>query len=303
MNLPVLWQVSTQARPRHCKGARAAARSLAVAAGLTGPIVLSACGAEPPDGRLEVAVTVPPLAEIVERVAPGLTDITVLIPPGASPVAYQPSMTSVRAAASADLYVSVGHPAFAWETTWLAGLVDGSETATISAAEGCSLIPDDPHVWLDLDCVRSTARRVAAAIQKARPESADLVTRSLTTFLATVDDLESTADRALSRHRGGSFLVLHPAWGYVAAAHDLQQISILEHGSGDAGPAELAAIVRRARRLDLRDVLVQPEFSAEPAMLVAAELGGSTVELDPLARDWASAYGRAIEVLAEHARP
>jgi zinc transport system substrate-binding protein len=250
-----------------------------------------------------VAVTVAPLAEIVERVAPGLSDITVLIPPGASPVSYEPSMTSVRAAASADLYVSVGHPAFAWETSWLSGLIGADDAIVIPAAAGCGLIPDDPHVWLDLDCVRHTARRVAAAMQEAHPENMDFVAGSLASFLEAVDDLEAEADRVLAPHRGGSFLVLHPAWGYIAAAHDLQQISILEHGSGDAGPAELAAIVRRARELDLRDVLVQPEFSAEPAMMVASELGGSTVILDPLARDWVASYGRAIAVLAEHVRP
>lgn len=303
MNLPVLWQVTTAARSRHCKGARATARSLIFAVAVTGTVAAAGCGPEPPDGRLKVAVSVAPLADIVERTAPGLVHVTVLIPPGASPVAYEPSMTSVRVAASADLYVAVGHPAFAWEATWLSGLTLGDDVVLVSAAEGCPRIPDDPHVWLDLDCVRSTARRVAAAVQKARPDEGDVVAGGLESFLDLVDDLQSEADRALSPRRGGSFLVLHPAWGYVAAAYGLQQISILQHGSGDAGPAELADIVRRARRLDLRNVLAQPEFSPEPARLVALELGGSVVMLDPLARDWAAAYERAIEALAEYVRP
>lgn len=261
------------------------------------------CGPEASEGNVRVAVTVAPLAGMVDRIAPGLAEVTVMIPPGASPVTYEPTLAGVTAAASADLYVSVGHPAFAWEATWLTGLLGEPETVVVRGAEECTSIPDDPHVWLALDCVRNTAGRIARALEQLRPEWSDSIASSLTAFLSLVDDLEAEADDTLGPLRGGSFLVLHPAWGYIAAAHDLEQIAILEHGSGDAGPAALAGIVRRAREIGLRDVLVQPEFSTGPATLVSSELGGTTVRLDPLGRDWPAMYRRAISVLADQVRP
>jgi hypothetical protein len=51
------------------------------------------------------------------------------------------------------------------------------------------------------------------------------------------------------------------------------------------------------------DVIVQPQFSAEPATLVADELGGKTVMLDPLARDWATTVRETIRVLSEQVKP
>jgi|GEM_PF-2698372 len=281
-------------------GRRCFATHVGTAAGLA----LLACA---PQGKeappLHVVATVPPLAGIVDRVAPGLAEVTVLIPPGASPVTYEPSLATVREAARAQVYVSVGHPAFAWEAAWLPDLLSDSRARLISGADGCQVRPDDPHVWLSFSCARNMAEGIARAVTEARPEFADSIASALAAFLADLDDVAEHADRALEPHRGGSFVVLHPAWGYLASAHGIEQVAILEHGSGDAGPGELAAIVERARRLGVRNVIVQPQFSAGPARLVASELGGDTVTLDPLGRDVVLTLLTAIDVLAEQVSP
>ena len=269
-------------------------------------LVLSGCASETSEGtdeRLHVVVTVAPLAGLVDRVAPEISRVTVMIPEGSSPVTYEPSLSRVRAASTADLYVSVGHPAFAWESTWLADLVGGGGASIIASADGCDILADDPHVWLSLPCARIIAERIAGAVQHARPAASESVASSLAALLAGMDSLRGVADSSLAPHRGGSFIVLHPAWGYLAHEYGLQQMAILDHGSGDAGPAELAAIVTRAGERGLVDVIVQPQFSVEPARLVASELGGETVMLDPLARNWAASFGNAIRVLANQVRP
>jgi len=272
-----------------------------VAAGLS--LTPFGCATEEVDDRLQVVATVAPMAGLVDRVAPADVQVTVMIPPGASPVTYEPSLSRVRAAASADLYVSVGHPAFSWEGTWLAGLLGQGDVVVVSGSEGCDILPDDPHIWLSLACARSAAERIAEAVRRARPEAAEEIEASLAELLSDMDDLRAVADSALGTRRGGSFITLHPAWGYLAEEYDLRQLAILEHGSGDAGPAELARIVSEARELGLADVLVQPQFSAEAALLVAHELGGEPVVLDPLARDWSAAVRRTIDVLAAEVRP
>ncbi len=261
------------------------------------------CSTEEVNERLQVVVTVAPLAGLVDRVAPAIAEVTVMIPPGASPVTYEPSISRVRAAASADLYVSVGHPAFSWETTWLAGLLRQGDAVVISGAESCDLLPDDPHVWLSLPCARTIAVRVAEAVQRARPGAAESIAASLEEFLSEMDDMRTVADSILGPRRGGSFITLHPAWGYLAGEYDLRQMAILEHGSGDAGPAELARIVGEAREMGLVDVVVQPQFSREAALLVAHELGGEPVMLDPLARDWSASFRRTVHVLATQVKP
>jgi zinc transport system substrate-binding protein len=261
------------------------------------------CAQDQADDRLKVVVTVAPIAGLVDRVSGGIADVTVMIPPGASPVTYEPALSRVRAAASADLYVSVGHPAFSWENTWLAGLLEQGDATVISGSEDCDILPDDPHVWLSLECARSVAERVAEAVRRARPAAAESIAASLAELVSEMNDMRVVADSALGSHRGGTFITLHPAWGYLAEEYDLRQLAILEHGSGDAGPAELARVVAEARELGLVDVVVQPQFSTEAALLVAHELGGEPVFLDPLAREWSASFLRTVHVLAAEVRP
>ncbi len=291
---------------RHSMTRSGHARILLVSVVGTLGLVLWGCASETSEGgdeRLHVVVTVAPLAGLVDRVAPDISRVTVMIPSGSSPVTYEPSLSRVRAAATADLYVSIGHPAFAWETTWLADLVGGDEVSTITSAHGCDIVADDPHVWLSLTCARSIAEEIAGAVRHARPAASESVASSLAALLAEMDSLRRVADSSLGPHRGASFIVLHPAWGYLAHEYGLQQMAILDHGSGDAGPAELAATVAQARERGVVDVIVQPQFSVEPARLVANELGGETVMLDPLARNWAASFGDAVRVLAEQVGP
>ena len=272
-------------------------RSLVASVAVVAGIALNGCSPASDSGRLKVAVTVTPLAGFVDAIAPGIAEVTVMIPPGANPATYEPSLSQMRAAASADIYISVGHSAFAWEETWLRGLLSDT-VSVVTASATCATNPGDPHVWLSLPCARVMAQGIASALMEARPGEAEAIEDSLGAFLSIVDGLTSEADRRLGPHGGGAFVVLHPAWGYLADDYGLEQISILEYGSGDAGPAEFAAIVDRARERRLTDVIVQPQFAADPAVLVASELGGRTITLDPLRRDWASGLQQAIGVLA-----
>jgi len=96
------------------------------------------CAGEPELPDLpRVAVTVLPLAGLVDRVAPGLVDVTVMIPAGANPVSYEPVLSDLRAASESSVYVGVGHAAFTWEKTWMAELLDRSGARRVEASSGC----------------------------------------------------------------------------------------------------------------------------------------------------------------------
>ena len=84
---------------------------------------LAACEPVPPPSVPQVVVSVPPQAWFVERLAGDAVEIAVLLPPGASPAHYEPSMRELQALARARLYVRVGHPGFPLEGAWLDALL------------------------------------------------------------------------------------------------------------------------------------------------------------------------------------
>ena len=69
-----------------------------------------------------VVVSVLPLAGVVEAVSCGAAQVHVLVPPGANPATWAPTLRDREAVQAADLLVRVGHAAFAFERRWLGDL-------------------------------------------------------------------------------------------------------------------------------------------------------------------------------------
>ncbi|MEA3267133.1 MAG: zinc ABC transporter substrate-binding protein, partial [Candidatus Fermentibacteria bacterium] len=82
-------------------------------------LVLMACSGQGDlreTGRLSVLVSVVPQKYFVERIAGDLVEVTVLIPPGASPTTYEISPSDMRRVNRADLWFTIGLQS---EVTWI----------------------------------------------------------------------------------------------------------------------------------------------------------------------------------------
>lgn len=255
-------------------------------------------GGEPAEDVPVVAVPVAPIAGLVDAIAPpGLVETVVLVPRGANPATHEPSLRELRRAATALLYLEIGHRSFVFERTWLSGLFDGSEAERVPLFRDCPAVEDDYHVWLSAVCLDEAAGRIAAALERIEPEAGDAIRANLAALRSRLAVTDSTTEARLAPHRGRAFLVLHPAWGYLSRPFAIEQLSILAHGTGDPGPARLAGLIERARREGVGTIFVQPQFNQQPARLVADELGADVVSLDPLARDPLHAIDEATAAL------
>jgi len=251
-----------------------------------------------------VALSVLPIAGIVDRLLPpGAAELRVLVPPGASPHSFEPGMEQLAVIQRADLVLEVGHPAFAWESNWLDGLLAGTGTDRVRLSDGCAWLEDDPHVWLDPICLHTLAERAAAALIGLFPERATEIRDRLEVLQREIASEDESVRASLSDMRGRTFLAQHAAWGYFARTYDLEQIAILTHGTGDGGAARLAEVIDRGRAAGIRTVLVQPQFSMEAARMVAREIGAGIRPLDPLRRDPLAALRETAEAVLEATAP
>lgn len=264
--------------------------NLLIAAGVVLPLLLISCDGSGAPARAPdlpvVAVTVQPLAGVVDRLLPtGVAELRVLVPPGASPHSFEPGMHQLAVIQSAALIFEVGHPAFSWESNWLDGLLAGTDTDRVLLSEGCAWIEDDPHVWLDPDCLDRLAESAAAALSASFPQHASEIRERLSELRREIMAEDASIRSALADRKGRTFLVQHGAWGYFARAYGLVQLAILSHESSGAGAARLAMVIDSARAADIREVFVQPQLSTEASRMVAEEIGAGIRPLDPLGRD------------------
>ncbi|MHB8828200.1 MAG: metal ABC transporter solute-binding protein, Zn/Mn family [Syntrophales bacterium] len=237
-------------------------------------------------GKIDITVSVPPHAYFVERIGGDRVLAHIMIPGGANPDTYEPTPRQLINLSNSRMYVKVGAPNFPFENKYISTFLDRSPRMTvIDASRGMKFRGEDHHVWASPALARITAANIAKALVVNDPLHKDEYERNLQEFLAEIDRLDQEIRKSLKEKIGYSFMTYHPAWGYFADEYNIIQIPIEEEGKpGNA--AHIRKMIDLARKKGIRDVLVQKGFDARNAQTVAAGLGGKTVEVDPLARDW-----------------
>ena len=274
-------------------------RSLLVACCL----LLVACGPPPSgsDGRIGVAVSVPPQGWLVERIGGDLVDVRVLVPPGASPHSHRPSDRDLAELRRCRVYFRTGVPAE--RGGWLERLTASGGPQVVDLRRGLVAIDDDhahhdhhdhhhhehdhgvdPHIWLDPAMLRVQAAGIHAVLATLDPDHATDLSQRHAALERDLATLEAELDQRLAPHRGRAFAVYHPAWTRFAAAHGLRQLSV-ETAGGEPGDAELTALQQELRTAAITTLFVQPQIHGRSAERVAQALGLELRTLDPLAPD------------------
>jgi zinc transport system substrate-binding protein len=281
---------------------------------LWGLLALAACRppAAPDDGRLRVAVSVPPQAYFVERIGGSRVNVLVMIPPGYSHAEYPLTPGKVEALSRARLYVKVGHPAFEFERdqidpvlATLPGIrvVDMSRGMRFLAEEtgeghGHGHEGGDPHVWVAPQTVAVAAQNIAAALEQADPAHAAEYRANLRAFEADIAALDREIRARLAGRQGAEFMVYHPTWGYFAHEYGLRQVAIEAEGK-EPSAARLIELIDAARRDRVRVVFVQAGFPRKSAQVIADAVGARVLVADPQERDWLANLRRVTRELEE----
>ncbi|MBU1229694.1 MAG: zinc ABC transporter substrate-binding protein [Proteobacteria bacterium] len=261
-------------------------------------------------GPLHVAVGVAPLEVFARRIGGPFIQTTVLVPAGADAHTYEPKPSQMRALSAADLYLSAG---LEFENAWeprlraanpkLVVVRTDQGLARMHMPEGVGeehkggrkaldahghAAESDPHVWVSPAHVRLMAARIQQAFAQADPAHAKAYADNLAAFerdIAALDAYLRAVFAGVPEHRR-SFLVFHPAWGYLARDYGLTQMAIEFEGK-EPSPRRLGAIIAQARARDVRVIFVQPQMSRRTAESIAQAIGARVLAADPLAADWA----------------
>jgi zinc transport system substrate-binding protein len=280
---------------------------LGVAAVVAGGAVALHASRRPDDGAesatLRVFAGIPPVAYLVEHVGGENVHVDILVQPGQDPHIFEPLPRQVVALGKARLFFKVGMP-FEDRLVEKIARQHGRMTVVDTAAgvhkrlmteacgqaehgtghdhdEGCG---PDPHVWLAPQNLKTMAANVAAALEQADPAHADEFRRNLAALLADLDAVDVRVGRALAPHRGQSFYVFHPAFGYFGDAYGLRQETIETEGRSPTA-RQLRALVKQARRENVKIIFLQPQLDPRSAGAVANALGGTVAPMDDLAPD------------------
>jgi len=236
------------------------------------------------DETVEVAVSILPQADFVERIGGDKVHVSVMIPPGASPATYEPTPSQLKNLSRADLYVRIGHVPF--EKTWMDRLKSANKDMKIvNSSEGIEIIGKDPHIWLSPNLVKKQAERIYNGLAEIDPENKGYYAQNLARFLQDLEELDAEIKDTLAGIEGKKFMVFHPAWGYFAREYGLEQIPIEVEGK-EPSADDIVRLVEKAKTSGIKVIFASPQFSTKSAEVIAKEIDGKVIFADPLARDY-----------------
>ena len=269
-----------------------------------------------------VFVSIVPQKFFVQQICKERLQVEVMVQPGASPATYEPKASQMKGLAKSDAYFAIGVP---FERSWLAKIqAMNPQMALIHTDQGIKKRAMaahhhhgegdghddhhghhdhdvhhhghhghkakkglDPHIWLSPQLVKVQAATIKDALQKLYPQHGEFFEANFRSFMAEVDQLHSRLQKVLAGKQGRQFMVFHPSWGYFADDYGLQQVAIEVEGKNPK-PAQLRKLIKHAKSKEIRVIFAQPQFSAKSAKVVAREIKGEVLMLDPLAEEWLS---------------
>ena len=206
---------------------------------------------------LAVVATIVPIAWLAEELGGERVRVHALVPPGATPHAFEPRPSDLTRVAEARLFVTAGRGVDDW-------------VASIAVAEGPAPLVlldalgegQDPHFWLDPIAVRDGVLPVLeAAFASADPDGREHYAGRRRAFAHTLSALDHEIRSALAGVLRRPVVPLHDAWGAFATRYGIPLLGPVEQRAAEEPtPRTLARLADAARAGGAVAVLVEPQL-------------------------------------------
>jgi zinc transport system substrate-binding protein len=264
-------------------------------------------GPAPPRTRPLVVASFYPLYEFARQVAGDAAEVTSMVPPGVAPHDWEPAPRDVARLEKARIFIYNGAGFEPWADKLLANLA-GKGPVVVVATEGMDLLradlpghrqspgpeaapaardkaarEQDPHVWLDPVLAGRQLELIRAALAGADPDNAARYSANAKTFNDRLAELGDRYERGLARCQRREIIVSHASFTYPARRYRLTQMPVMGLSpDSEPSPAQLAQIVRFARRHKVEFIFFETLVSPKLAETLAREVGAETLVLDPI---------------------
>lgn len=257
-------------------------------------LCLLSCRHQQQDNRTIITVSIEPLRYVVEAVAGDKYQVKTLMPQGASPETYEPTPRQMVALGESQFVFRMGSLGF--EQTQLPRMMNSQPNVSlVDAAQGIPLIESshhhegesesgDPHVWLSPQNLIVMANNVANTLSQYDKSNAAYYRQRTQRFEQQMKALDQELSQSLQGLKCRTFLIYHPALGYLAHQYGLQQLAV-EHDGKEPSAAYMQQLISQCKKESVRVVFISKEHNGRSAERIAHELGAHVVTINPLDYD------------------
>lgn len=246
--------------------------------------------------KLKVVVSIAPLADFAKQVGGDRVDVTLLLPPGASPHTFEPTPRTMQEIAKARIFIKIGAGLEFWADRLIAAAAPG--IMTIDCSKGVALLKGhahepsrrhnlgmegaDPHIWLDPTICIGIIKKIEDAFSRTDPSGSSYYGRNAAAYISKLSALDREISEKVKTFRTREYVTFHSAWNYFSKRYGLKVAAVIEESPGKEPSArQIDKILGLIRNMQTRVVFAEPQFSPKVAEAIAREAGGRVLFLDP----------------------
>ncbi len=240
-----------------------------------------------------------------------MIDVTLLVPMGADPHDWEPTIRDTERLQEANMIIVNGIGYEHWlnslEVTDIPGiLVDTSNgISTLDSAKYDEEKHDDhtkedghddedkhdehnhgaldPHIWLNPVFAQLQVKNIANALSNSDPTNKNYYQSNAAIYNQELNLLDTKIRTELSGCKT-DFITFHDAFSYFSEEYGLTQHTIISSidSHGEVTPKTLENIISLARELNIKIIFAEESTSTKTSQVIADEIGGKVLVLSPL---------------------
>lgn len=244
-----------------------------------------------------VSVSTFSLYEIARTVAGDSLAIHPIIPLGTDPHMFSPNPTQVADISKSVLFVYNGAGFESWaenlKNTFPKSMqvIDMSQHVALEksdkheehAQEGHHHGAYDPHYWLDIDNMIKMTQTLDGEFSKLSPAKAEIFHGNAATYIGELQKLKSEYTSALAECKNRTLVSNHDAFGYLARANTLENVSVIGLSSDEQPSAKnIADIIATVKEHGVKTIFFEEFINDNVSQTIARETGLKAQSLQPL---------------------
>jgi ABC-type Zn uptake system ZnuABC Zn-binding protein ZnuA len=279
----------------------------ALAAGITGALVVAACGgdnstsssasttggtgstgstASAPAKVVNVVTTTTQITDFVGNIGGDQVKIYAVLKANVDPHDYEPTPADLDAIANADAIVKNGVGLEKWFDDTIKSA--SPKGAVVDASQGVTIHPGDdeepdgdPHIWHNPQNAKLMVANIAKAFEVADPAATPTFEKNLAAYSAQLDALDADIKAQIATLANKKLVTNHDAFGYYVDHFGLEFVgSVIPSFDTQAelSPGDINDLVAKIKAQGVKAVFSESSLPPKTAEAIASEAGVKVVD-------------------------
>ncbi len=221
------------------------------------------------------------LYDISRNIASDTLEIKTLVPLGSDAHTYSPTPSDVATLSKASLFIINGAGFEGWVESFKNTLPPSVHIVDMS--EHVGLLDNDPHYWLSIDNMIAMTREIQRQFSTLSPKNQTVYAANAYHYIEELQKLKQQYEVGLKECKNRTLVTNHNAFGYLAYANNLKNISIIGLSSDEQPSAKkMGEISTLMQKEKISTIFFEEMINDNVAQTIAKSSGAHSQSLQPL---------------------